>query len=206
MRKNYCPFCDVYRETLLIPKKETFNVKGEGIAITCRVSVCSKCKRDVFDEEIDEKNLQLAYNKYRKRHKLLLPKEIREIREKYGLSQRALGRLLGWGEITVNRYEQGCIQDNAHNDILEFISAPKNMLKIYEKKKHLLSSNARISLLKTIDKLISGFPDIIDIKVKTIRDDTRKYNWTSTGGLNECKGILLLGDKLEFLPELKGVV
>ena len=206
MRKNYCPFCDAYRKRLLIPKKETFNVKGEAITVTCRVSVCSKCKRDVFDEEIDEKNLQLAYNEYRKRHKLLFPKEIKEIREKYGLSQRALGRLLGWGEITVNRYEQGCIQDNPHNDILEFISDPKNMLKVYEKKKHLLSSKATISLLKVIDKLISACPDIIDIKVKTTRDDTRKYNWTSTGGLNECTEIPLLGDKLEFLSELEGVV
>ena len=206
MRKNYCPFCGAYRETFLIPKKETFNVKGESVAITCRVSVCGKCKRDVFDEEIDEKNLQLAYNEYRKRHELLFPKEIKKIRKKYGLGQRTLGRLLGWGEITVNRYEQGCIQDNAHNYILELINDPKNMLRLYEKKKHLLSSNARISLLKAIDKLISGCPDIMDIKVKTIRDDKRKYDWTSTGGRNECKeGILLFGDKSEFSRGLEVV-
>ena len=38
-----------------------------------------------------------AYNVYRKEHKLLLPEEIKKIREQYGLSQRKFSKLLNWG-------------------------------------------------------------------------------------------------------------
>jgi len=154
MKKVYCPTCDMDSEASIISKEEVFNVKGEDIVVKSSVLVCDKCKQDIFDEELDEKNLELAYTEYRKRHNLLSPKQIKEIREKYNLSQRALGRLLEWGEITVNRYENGAIQDAPHNDILKFISNPENMLEIYEKNNHLLPSNVRTGLKNRIDELL----------------------------------------------------
>jgi len=154
MKKVYCPDCDTDRKATVLSKEEVFNIRGEDIAIRSSVLVCDKCKHEIFDEELDEKNLELAYTEYRKRHNLLLSTQIKEIREKYNLSQRALGRLLEWGEITVNRYENGAIQDAAHNAILEFISHPENMLEIYEKNNHLLSLDVRMPLKKRIDELI----------------------------------------------------
>lgn len=154
MKKTYCPTCDMYTEADIFPKEEVFNIKGEDVVVHSSVLRCNKCKQDIFDEELDEKNLELAYTEYRKKHNLLLPTEIKEIREKYGLSQRSLSRLFEWGEITVNRYENGGVQDAAHNDILKFISNPENMLEIYEKNNHLLSLNVRMLLKKRIDKLI----------------------------------------------------
>ncbi len=154
MKKAYCPTCDMYIEANIFSKEETLNVRGENILVESSVLACNKCKQDIFDEELDEKNLELAYTAYRKKHNLLLPTEIREIREKYNLSQRSLGRLLEWGEITVNRYENGAIQDAPHNDILKFISNPENMLEIYERNNHLLPLNVRASLKKRIDELM----------------------------------------------------
>ena len=154
MRKAYCPTCDMFTEARVSTKEEVFCVRGENVAVKSSVLVCDKCKQDIFDEELDEKNLELAYTAYRKNHSLLLPTEIREIREKYGLSQRSLGRLLEWGQVTVNRYENGAIQDTPHNDILEFISNPENMLGIYQKNNHVLTPSARRSLRSRIDDLI----------------------------------------------------
>ncbi len=154
MKKTYCPTCDTYTEANIFSKEETFDVRGEDIAVKSSVLVCDKCKQDIFDEELDEKNIELAYTEYRKKHNLLSPAEIRGIREKYDLSQRSLGRLLEWGQITVNRYENGAIQDAPHNDILKFISNPENMLEIYERNNQLLSLNVRTSLKKKIDDLI----------------------------------------------------
>ena len=156
MKKNYCPTCDSYTKTTVVSKKESFNVKGEDIKIESSVLVCDTCKEDIFDEILDERNLELAYTAYRKKHNLLSPVKIKEIREKYGLSQRALSRLLGWGEITVHRYESGAIQDAPHNDILRFILNPENMLEIYKYNNQLLSSNVRVSLKKRIDELINN--------------------------------------------------
>jgi hypothetical protein len=36
----------------------------------------------------------------------------------YGLSQTTFSRWLGWGDITVHRYESGSPQDSAHNETL----------------------------------------------------------------------------------------
>lgn len=47
-------------------------------------------------QELDSATLVSAYNEYRRRHKLLLPEEIKKIREQYGLSQRSFAKLLNW--------------------------------------------------------------------------------------------------------------
>jgi len=82
------------------------------------------------------------------------PSEIIEIRERYGLSQRSLSKLLGWGEITIHRYESGSLQDEAHDEVLELISKPENLLEIYEKQAHLLAPYVSEALKKRIDDLI----------------------------------------------------
>ena len=75
---------------------ERLTIKGEEITVTSTVLVCEKCLNEIFDEELDEANLNAAYSIYRERYHLLPPARIREIREKYGLSQRSLGRILEW--------------------------------------------------------------------------------------------------------------
>lgn len=52
------------------------------------------------------------------------PTQIKDLRGHYGLSQRALGRLLGWGEITVHRYEAGTPPDGVHSDLLMALQDP----------------------------------------------------------------------------------
>ena len=69
------------------------------------------------------------------------------------MSQRSLGRFLEWGEITINRYESGGIQDPAHNEVLVFVSNPRNMKELFEKNNQFLSKGARERLKRKIDEL-----------------------------------------------------
>ena len=89
--------------------------------------VCTVCGEELFNEELDSATLINAYNEYRRKHKLLLPEEIRKIREQYGLSQRSFAKLLNWGDKTIRRYENGAVQDRAHNSLLLFLREPENM-------------------------------------------------------------------------------
>ncbi len=156
MKNTFCPECEQNVKADVVQKKETFNVKGEKMPVTSSVLVCGKCKNEIFDEDLDEKNLLSAYNEYRNRHRLLLPSQIREIREKYGLSQRALSRFLGWGEITINRYESGEIQDSVHNEVLDLIGDPRNMRQLFEKNIEFSSSSEGEKLKKRIDILVQN--------------------------------------------------
>ncbi|WP_455514865.1 type II TA system antitoxin MqsA family protein [Pseudostreptobacillus sp.] len=78
-----------------------YKVLGDDIEIETQVLICSNCGNELYDEELDSQTLLKAYNEYRKKHKLLLSDEIKNIRETYGLSQRSFAKLLNWGEKTI---------------------------------------------------------------------------------------------------------
>lgn len=128
----FCPHCLEDRAYHVIEKKEIYPVKGEPVEITSTIAVCDVCGEEIFHPDLDESNLLLAYDAYRKNHKLLFPGEIKSIRDKYGLSQRKFAKLLGWGEITIHRYEAGALQDVAHNDVLKLLQDPLNMRRLLE--------------------------------------------------------------------------
>ena len=95
MRK-YCEECGREVETKVITKRESYDVCGESIEVDAQILVCAEC-----GEEFDNATLIRAYNEYRRRHKLLLPEEIKKIREQYGLSQRSFAKLLNGGDKTI---------------------------------------------------------------------------------------------------------
>jgi len=150
MKGDFCPNCEEYTDVKLGVEKEIYNVRGEPIEIEAEVAICQKCGEKIFDEERDSRNLEKAYSQYRENHNLLPPDKIRTIREKYGLSQRALSHLLGWGEITIHRYEGGAVQDNVHDSLLRFIADPPNMQKLFEANRNKLPSYTTARLEKRI--------------------------------------------------------
>ncbi len=74
---------------------------GDDIEIEIQVLICSNCGNELYDEELDSQTLLKVYNEYRKKYKLLLPDEIKNIRKTYGLSQRSFAKLLNWGAKTI---------------------------------------------------------------------------------------------------------
>jgi putative zinc finger/helix-turn-helix YgiT family protein len=128
MKKAYCPYCESFVEPYEETVEQTLPVRGESVTVSGSVQHCPVCKNALVSEEHDSATLERAYDVYRKRHGLLMPQEVRAIRESYGLSQRSLARLLGWGDITVHRYESGALQDAAHDSLLRLIQEPSNLL------------------------------------------------------------------------------
>uniref|UniRef100_I5AX85 Putative zinc finger/helix-turn-helix protein, YgiT family n=1 Tax=Eubacterium cellulosolvens (strain ATCC 43171 / JCM 9499 / 6) TaxID=633697 RepID=I5AX85_EUBC6 len=150
---DYCEVCGREVETKIITRKEIFNVCGEDIEVDAQVMVCAECGEELFNEELDSATLINAYNEYRRRHKLLLPEEIRKIREQYGLSQRSFAKLLNWGDKTIRRYENGAVQDRAHNSLLLFLREPENMRTYLTENEVALEEKQVVKLLDTVDKL-----------------------------------------------------
>ena len=152
MRK-YCEECEKEVETRIVVKKETYEVFGEAIDVDAQVLVCAECGGELFCEELDNATLIKVYDVYRQRHKLLFPSEIKKIREQYGLSQRSFAKLLNWGDKTIFRYENGSIQDRAHNSLLVFLREPENMRTYLMENEVDLTPKQLEKLFETIDKL-----------------------------------------------------
>lgn len=150
---DYCEVCGREVETKIITRKEVLNVCGEDIEVDALVMVCAECGEELFNEELDSATLINAYNEYRRRHKLLLPEEIRRIREQYGLSQRSFAKLLNWGDKTIRRYENSAVQDRAHNSLLLFLREPENMRTYLTENEVALDEKQINRLLEAVEKL-----------------------------------------------------
>lgn len=150
---EYCDACGKEVKTRIISRQEKFNVCGEDITIEAQVLVCAECGEELFCEELDSATLVNAYNEYRRKHKLLLPNEIKKIREQYGLSQRSFAKLLNWGDKTIYRYENGSVQDKAHNSLLLFLRDPENMRTYLTENEIALDERQKVKLFDTIKKL-----------------------------------------------------
>jgi putative zinc finger/helix-turn-helix YgiT family protein len=151
--KKYCEECGREVETKIVTKRESYDVCGETIEVDAQILVCVECGEEFYCEELDSATLVHAYNEYRRRHKLLLPEEIKKIREQYGLSQRSFAKLLNWGDKTICRYENGSLQDQAHNSLLLFLREPENMRTYLTENEVSLDARQKTKLLDTVDQL-----------------------------------------------------
>ncbi|MDD4347391.1 MAG: type II toxin-antitoxin system MqsA family antitoxin [Desulfitobacteriaceae bacterium] len=141
-KKLFCIKCDEKTDYVLKSIDIVHVIKGENITLkNIEIPHCSVCGEQLSDLDIEENHFEMALNKYRADKSLLMPVDIKKIREQYGLSQRAFARALGFAESTINRYELGALQDSTHNSILLLSKQPRNFLTIAMQNKEKLSEN-----------------------------------------------------------------
>lgn len=68
----------------------------------------------------------------------LMPGDIKQIRQQYGITQVGFSRVLGFGDKTIARYENGALQDTAPNNLILLMKNEKNFIELWEKRKNLL--------------------------------------------------------------------
>ena len=155
--KTYCPFCDKEHDLEVVQKEEEVNVKGELIKYKEENYYCSSCDAEFCNGEMEDNNLLKAKDEYRKKHNLLTSDEIRNIREKYCLSQSDLALILGWGEVTITRYETKEIQNENYDKILRRIN--DNPYELYDCFKMNCNNFSQKKRMKILKKLFSIAPN-----------------------------------------------
>jgi len=153
MDKTLCPECMQMTEYDVVERPDTFEVRGERITVDARVAVCRTCGEDIGLGELDDATFQAAYAIYRARHDLLSPEQIKAIRTKYGLGQKAFARLLGWGDVTLARYESGSLQSASHDQALRLAEDPDTVRKLMERNTSRLSPAQLAELRSHLDQL-----------------------------------------------------
>lgn len=146
--RMYCPFCDCEHDLQIVENNSECIIKGEKVQYVETSLLCVESD-EIFDNgEILDQNLLKAKDEYRKNHNLLTSKEIEAIRNKYNISQADLSLILGWGEVTITRYETKEIQNENYDKILRQIDADPNKLQDYfmlNKEKFSQSKQAKIA-------------------------------------------------------------
>ena len=150
--KAICPHCEAKRDVELIHGTEAVEIKGEHIEVPVKYYKCLACGGEFDDPKSERDPLEKAYAEYRSRHGMAQPEEIRGFRKRYGLTQNELSKLLGWGPVTLSRYENGALQDDAHDKELKLAMEPRNLLKLINGTLGTLDDEKRPRLLKNLKK------------------------------------------------------
>lgn len=162
--KNICLNCEKETKTEFIKTKEEFKVRGEAIELDVEYLKCLECGNEFRPPKSTADPINQAYREYRKRHGMLQPEEIRKRRERYGFTQQEMSRLLGWGFATLSRYENGALQDDAHEKAFRRAVEPHNLLKMLEETPNAINAPEKrerlMKELKALDEESRSFENI----------------------------------------------
>jgi len=155
--KGICPNCEKETELKFVTAIEEIIVRGEAITTNVEYLKCEECGSEFRDPSSQKDPLETAYREYRQRHGMLQPEKIRELREQYGLTQQEMSNLLGWGGATLSRYENGALQDEAHETILRLIQEPHNLLELIEQKPDALEEKKKERAIASLKEISNGW-------------------------------------------------
>ena len=113
--KHYCPYCNSEQE-YYIDKRIFKEYKGVDVNVEENVPICKKCGNELVINNFEDENLKRIYNKYREIKNIITPSEIKNLRNKYDISQRELTAILDFGKMTINRYENGSLPSKSQSD------------------------------------------------------------------------------------------
>jgi putative zinc finger/helix-turn-helix YgiT family protein len=123
-KKGYCPNCESEQELEHVRRRETVVVRGEKIGVQASYWRCRACGEE-FEGPDGQDEVAQAYSLYRAKKGLMQPAEIKRLREEYGLTQGELAKILGFGAVTLSRYETGMLQTAAQDRILQMLRDPR---------------------------------------------------------------------------------
>ncbi|MFC1475860.1 type II TA system antitoxin MqsA family protein [Candidatus Zixiibacteriota bacterium] len=150
--RGICPNCEQETELNSVRTEDTIVVRGESIKVPVEYYECKVCGADFEDPKMENGPVDRAYREYRRRKGLLLPEEIRQLRSRFGLTQSELGKLLGFGGATLSRYENGALQDEAHDRALRLALNPGNLIQLVHKTPDAIPDSKRDELTEKLIK------------------------------------------------------
>ena len=167
--KVYCPYCKKEVE-YKIEKRELKEFRGIEVNTFENVAICNECNQDLYVNEIEDVNNERIYQIYREKANIIKAEDIIKLREKYNISQRELTSILGFGKMTINRYERGGLPTKSQSDYIKLLI--ENDDKFIEKVKEAYEKNNINE--KTYKKIVSEEVEK-DISKKEVQDNIRRY-------------------------------
>jgi putative zinc finger/helix-turn-helix YgiT family protein len=106
--------------------------------------------------EIDTLNINQVHNKYREKYGLPFTDEIRDIREKYGLSATKMSEVLGLGVNVYRNYEAGEMPSVATGRLIRLAQVPEEFRRLLEMSRNALEPAEFERVKKKVDHVQGG--------------------------------------------------
>ena len=194
---NYnCPICEKKHKVEVYEEETKALVKKKPIEYKEIFYFCPKSKEEFYPEKVLDQNLIRARDSYKEENGFLASSEIKEIRNYYKLNQKEFANLFGWGDITVQRYENKCIQDETYDEVIR--RAKDDLLFVYEElRKHKDKFNEkRFNEIETFLKEIIKKRQVSYLKKEELKalyidyDEPNEFNGNKLLNLDNIEQIL----------------
>lgn len=152
MNTKHCPKCNTKNSIVSITLPEEYEIRDEIIQVDTALLQCKECGEEFYSPEHDP--FDAAYRIYRSRHNMVQPEVFKSFREQYDLTQRELSNLLGWGGATISRYENGALQDEAHDKTMRLAMEPNNLKRLILENSSSLDPDKAEAILNQINEEI----------------------------------------------------
>lgn len=150
----YCINCDDKTEYLIKSQRVDMSVRGIEFSYVEHTAYCATCGEEVYVPEVNDLNVSSREDAYRKAARLITIPELNQLLKKYNIGAGPLAKLMGFGEVTINRYIGGQLPSKEHSaQLLEVLSSHKAMEKRLENNKHLITPVAYSKCREAIDQL-----------------------------------------------------
>lgn len=126
-----CPHCGVTGHVKRVTGDQVIRVRKDEFSVPSNFFKCDSCGES-FVAASEEDPLAAAYVMYRQKHGLVTPEQLKQWRLGLGLKQAELAALLGWSTATVSRYENGALQDEAHDRAIKAAMTPEGLMALVE--------------------------------------------------------------------------
>ena len=167
--KVYCPYCKKEVE-YKIEKRELKEFRGIEVNTFENVAICNECNQDLYVNKIEDENNERIYKIYREKANIIKAEDIVKLRKKYDISQRELTAILGFGKMTINRYERGGLPTKSQSDYIKLLI--ENEDRFIEKVKEAYENNNITE--KTYKKIVSEGQEE-NISKKRVQENIRRY-------------------------------
>jgi putative zinc finger/helix-turn-helix YgiT family protein len=127
--------------TTEVKEVKSAKYRDEVVEIQTTLFRCDSCKEGFVTPQQMREHVRAVKNEVRKRHGLLSPERVVEIRQKLKLTQSDLESALGTGPKMVVRWESGkVIQSRGHDTMLRLLEREPSILKSLKQVQELRSN------------------------------------------------------------------
>ena len=152
--KCLCVCCMEEHNVKTVAVRERLSFKGITVSYDAQYMYCDNADELYANEKQMQENDISLKNAYRGAMGLLTREEIIDIRNKYGITQTDLCKLLGWGGKTISRYEGHQVQDKAHDMILRKLDQdPEWFLYLLNDQKNCISEESRQRCIEAVSRI-----------------------------------------------------
>lgn len=188
-------------ETILLTETRKAVFRKEEYEYTYLCYQCVDTKETFTTTQMDMVNTLQIYNVYRTAHGIPFPDEIKDVRNRYGLSASKMSKILGFGDNQYRLYENGEMPSIANGRVLKAIQSSVTFETFLDAAKDSIPEN---EFLKA-KKRLSEYADqefIRGIMCNLIYGESgrNKYNGYAMLSTSKLKNVLLY-----FIEKFKGV-